>query len=149
MAPEYGCTTALFPVDQAVLDYLAMTGRDPAHVSYVREYAMAQSLWADEVARNYARELSFDLSDVGVSAAGPRRPQDKVALADVGRSFSRSAGPPDGGRRRPGRPARPADGDIAIAAITSCTNTSNPEAMLTAGLSRARPPAGAWPRRHG
>ena len=135
MAPEYGCTTALFPVDDAVLDYLSMTGRAPGHISYVRDYARAQSLWADEVARDYAQELSFDLGDVEVSAAGPRRPQDRLPVAGVGRSFRGSAGPPgeggpddrDGGRRL-------ADGDIAIAAITSCTNTSNPEAMLTAGL---------------
>ena len=129
MAPEYGCTTALFGIDEVVLDYLRLTGRD-GHIGDVADYARAQSLWADDTTREYARQLGFDLSAVQACAAGPRRPQDLLPLGQVGPSFDPGAPRREPGAGRPG----PTDGDIAIAAITSCTNTSNPEAMLTAGL---------------
>jgi aconitate hydratase len=134
MAPEYGCTTALFPVDAAVLDYLRLTGRDPQAVTRVEAYARAQGLFAEAAPAggaepDFARVLTFDLSEVGVGAAGPGRPQDRLSLSEVAGSFRALPGPAG-----PARGPHPRDGDLAVAAITSCTNTANPEAMVTAGL---------------
>jgi aconitate hydratase len=141
MAPEYGATAALFPIDDETLAYLRTTGRPSEHVELVERYARLQGLW-----REAGREPVFDalveldLASAEPSLAGPRRPQDRVPLAEVPRSFA-AAFPADrvGARaaERPGgsgeMPAL-ADGSVVIAAITSCTTTSNPSLMVGAGL---------------
>lgn len=138
MAPEYGATCAWFPIDPLTLDYLRMTGRDAAHLNLIRAYAIAQGLWqdpdrADEAALDYDEVHVFDLAEVRRSMAGPTRPDERVSLHGV----------PDTFRARlkdiaPGATASDATdidhGAVVIAAITSCTNTSNPEVMMAAGL---------------
>lgn len=130
MAPEYGSTAAFFPIDAETLRYLAASGRDAAQVALVEAYARAQGLWRSADAREpeYSSVLEFDLSSVRPCAAGPKRPQDRVELDAIGDSF-RAAFPS-------AAPAREtlSDGAVAIAAITSCTNTSNPAVMIAAGL---------------
>jgi aconitate hydratase len=144
MAPEYGATCVYFPVDRRCVDYLAFSGRDAATVALVEAYARAQGLWHDANTPTPAfdAEVSVDLSRVVRCIAGPRRPQDRVpleqaaarfrdempALARDGRSAPGRRVPLDGGQGTLG------DGDVVIAAITSCTNTSNPANMVAAGL---------------
>jgi aconitate hydratase len=139
MAPEYGATSALFPIDASTLEYLRLTGRSEAQITLVERYAKAQGLFRLEGSPEPVcdRLVEFDLSAVEPSVAGPRRPQDRVALADTERSF-RQAFPAPAERAVAvdigGTPVRLADGAVAIAAITSCTNTSNPAVMVAAGL---------------
>jgi aconitate hydratase A / 2-methylisocitrate dehydratase len=132
MAPEYGCTVAYFPVDAATIAYLRLAGRDDGECALVDAYAREQGLFAEpgEDGPGYAQIVEFDLAAVEVSAAGPARPRDRVPVGQVPATF------PGGGRAaaRPGRAARIPDGSVAIAAITSCTSTSDPEAMIAAGL---------------
>ncbi|MXZ71658.1 MAG: aconitate hydratase AcnA [Acidobacteria bacterium] len=147
MSPEYGSTVAICPIDGMTLDYLSLTGRDPARVELVEAYAKAQGLFAtpddDPV---YSDVIDFDLGAVEPSLAGPKRPQDRVPLRRAASAFAAvledlGAGP-DGGAATNGResatPGNGAgaldDGAVVIAAITSCTNTSNPSVMLAAGL---------------
>lgn len=138
MAPEYGATCGYFPVDQVTLDYLRFTGRDEETIALVRAYAQAQGLWRDDqsVEPLYTATLEFDLDSVAPTLAGPKRPQDRVALADLRAAFDAALPVGEDGREMPvegqDRPLR--QGDVVIAAITSCTNTSNPAVMLTAGL---------------
>ena len=145
MAPEYGATVGFFPVDVETLRYLRATGRDAATVQLVEDYSRAQGLFrTDEMPDPaYSDALELDLSAVEPSLAGPRRPQDRVALKDLKRTFQSAVGSfrPAGavGERAgevalDGETARLADGAVAIAAITSCTNTSNPSVMIGAGL---------------
>ncbi len=144
MAPEYGATCVYFPLDQACLDYLAFTGRDAAVVRLVRAYAEAQGLWRDgnTATPQYDAMIELDLSKVEPCLAGPRRPQERVPLGDVAAGFAREMSSlARDGRAAPGKrvaldggSATLGDGDIVIAAITSCTNTSNPANMITAGL---------------
>ncbi len=144
MAPEYGATCGIFPVDQVTLDYLRLTGRDEAQVALVREYAMKQGLWRHDGAADaaYTDVLPLDLSTVQPSLAGPKRPQDRVALGDMQKAY-REALARDQDKWKSTGPARIRDGAaefelkdgaVAIAAITSCTNTSNPAVMIGAGL---------------
>ncbi|WP_427305988.1 aconitate hydratase AcnA [Cupriavidus sp. H39] len=130
MAPEYGSTAAFFPIDAATLRYLTASGRDAAHVALVEAYAKAQGLWRAHDARDpeYSSMLDFDLSDVAPCVAGPKRPQDRVELDAICDSFRAAFSS--------GAPARDrlSDGAVIIAAITSCTNTSNPAVMIAAGL---------------
>ncbi len=141
MSPEYGSTAAIFPIDEVTLDYLRLTGRNPSQVALVEAYAKEQGLWHDpsrEAA--YSEYLELDLSTVVPSIAGPKRPQDRIQLAESQSAF-RAALP-----EYTKEPARVAEisidgesatighGAVAIAAITSCTNTSNPSVMLGAGL---------------
>jgi aconitate hydratase len=139
MSPEYGATCTMFPIDRVTLDYLRFTGRDEEHLALVEAYAKAQSLWHDPEAPEpvYSEHVSLDLSDVEPSLAGPKRPQDRVALAAAGDAFrvalehtpqSVSTEP----AAAPHHQMR--DGDVVIAAITSCTNTSNPQVLVGAGL---------------
>ena len=135
MSPEYGATAALFPVDDETLAYLRLTGRDERHVGLVEAYTKANGLWREPGrGPDFDETLELDLTTVEPTVAGPRRPQDKVRLADLRDNF-RSAFPAAVARR----PAR-VDGTtidhgaVAIAAITSCTNTSNPTVMVGAGL---------------
>jgi aconitate hydratase len=145
MAPEYGATCGFFPVDAETIRYLTLTGRDPARVKLVEAYARAQGLWHDERAADpvFTDTLSLDLATVESSLAGPRRPQDRVALSNVAKSFAaelpklaanRAAGKKGGAVKVKGTNYELSDGSVVIAAITSCTNTSNPSVMLAAGL---------------
>ncbi|MFG2075787.1 aconitate hydratase AcnA [Nonomuraea maritima] len=143
MSPEFGSTCAYFPVDEETIRYLRFTGRTPEHVALVEAYAKAQRLWhwPDDVA-DYTETVELDLGAVEPSVAGPHRPQDRVPLSKVGQRFRAEAG--DNSPPVPEQPVRehsvpePAGGlrhgVVGIAAITSCTNTSNPTAMVTAAL---------------
>jgi aconitate hydratase len=157
MAPEYGATCGFFPVDKETLRYLAFTGRDAGRVALVEAYAKAQGLWAGDSAEPvFTSALELDLASVEPSLAGPRRPQDRVKLSEAGRSFVQTlAGAlgangsgaatvmaEEGGQAPPQERAAPVeganyelkDGAVVIAAITSCTNTSNPSVLVGAGL---------------
>jgi aconitate hydratase len=167
MSPEFGPTSTLFPIDDETLAYLRLTGRAPAQVALVERYAKEQGLWRRPgVTPEFDALLTLDLGSVEPSLAGPRRPQDRVALRDLRNNF-RTAYPPvaqkeagaavavgassSGDSAAPAAPAAEAaypavrveaggssveisSGSVAIAAITSCTNTSNPTVMVAAGL---------------
>jgi aconitate hydratase len=142
MSPEYGATCTIFPIDQATLSYLHFTGRDEPHLALVEAYAKEQGLWHEPGgdAPVYSETVELDLSSVVPSLAGPSRPQDRVPLRGAGAAFRARL------EREPRRAPPPAtavgsptatglgDGDVVIAAITSCTNTSNPQVMVAAGL---------------
>jgi aconitate hydratase len=139
MSPEYGATCTMFPIDQVTLDYLRFTGRDEEHLALVETYARAQGLWHDPDVPEpvYSEYATLDLADVEPSLAGPSRPQDRVALAAAKDAFRVALDrTPDTAATEPA--AAPhhqmADGDVVIAAITSCTNTSNPQVLVGAGL---------------
>jgi aconitate hydratase len=146
MAPEYGATCGFWPIDTETLRYLAFTGRDAHQVKLVEAYAKAQGLWRDDATPDpaFTDTLELDLGTVESSLAGPRRPQDRVALSNAAQSFAaelpRLAGKTDGGAvaeravKVAGSKYELKDGHVVIAAITSCTNTSNPSVMLAAGL---------------
>ena len=182
MSPEFGSTCAIFPIDQQTVDYLELTGRPAEQVALVEAYAKEQGLWHDPAAEpRYSEQLTLDLSTVVPSLAGPKRPQDRVALTDAKESFREALGNyvqldrldedvadtfpasdpftadrENGGAGQPagppaaagtGRPSNPAQvtledgtqtsvdhGSVVIAAITSCTNTSNPSVMVGAAL---------------
>ncbi|WP_417233154.1 aconitate hydratase AcnA [Brevundimonas sp.] len=142
MSPEYGATCGFFPVSQATIDYLTATGRDKARVALVKAYAEAQGLWIDENSEDpiFTDILSLDMAEVVPSLAGPKRPQDKVALTEAAPAFETAMvdvfARPDATERFPvkGQKFDIGDGDVVIAAITSCTNTSNPSVMIAAGL---------------
>jgi aconitate hydratase len=139
MAPEYGATSVYFPIDQATLDYLQLTGRDAALIARAEAYAKAQGLWQGIDPRTadivYDAVIDFDLSVVEPCLAGPKRPEQRISLSRVPHSFTAAFGGSAAPSRNP-PPAAPslADGDVVIAAITSCTNTANPSVMLAAGL---------------
>jgi len=142
MAPEYGATCGFFPVSQATIDYLTATGRDKARVALVEAYAKAQGLWIDEGSEDpvFTDVLELDMASVVPSLAGPKRPQDKVALTEAASAFQTAladtfARPADAPRAAvEGEKFTVGDGDVVIAAITSCTNTSNPSVLIAAGL---------------
>ena len=151
MCPEYGATVAIFPIDEMTLDYLRLTGRDPAQVELVEQYAKAQGLFRTPDARDaiYSEVVDLDLSRVEPSLAGPKRPQDRVSLAKAKTAFQTALPsmqvPAKGGSgaatsaKSAVALADPAvdvldHGAVVIAAITSCTNTSNPSVMIGAGL---------------
>jgi aconitate hydratase len=142
MAPEYGATCGYFPIGQATIDYLTATGRSPERVALVEAYAKAQGLWhdADTPEPAFTDTLTLDLGEVTASLAGPKRPQDRVALIDAAPSFAAAL---ESEFAKSGEPSRTpvggeaydlGDGDVVIAAITSCTNTSNPSVLIAAGL---------------
>ena len=140
MAPEYGATCGFFPVDAETLNYLRLTGRDEQTVALVEAYTKAQGMFRDEtfVDPVYTDTLALDLGSVVPSLAGPKRPQDRVAMVDMAKAFDEALALQ--GREQqlsvpvPGQDYELTDGDVVIAAITSCTNTSNPAVMLGAGL---------------
>ena len=147
MSPEYGATCTIFPIDRATIEYLRFTGRDEEHLALVEAYAKEQGLWhtdrADEPV--YSETVDLDLSSVVPSLAGPSRPQDRVTLAGAGSAFRTALGREpraghvrgtDGSGSEPhdGGGSELHDGDVVIAAITSCTNTSNPQVLVAAGL---------------
>jgi aconitate hydratase len=138
MAPEYGATIGVFPIDSASLDYLRMTNRPPELIELVEAYARAQGLFRVDGAPEpvYSDTLSLDLSTVVPSLAGPKRPQDRINLPDVKQNFLTALGtaPKTTQIGTNGTTAPLQDGSVVIAAITSCTNTSNPSVMVAAGL---------------
>ncbi|MCX7629257.1 MAG: aconitate hydratase AcnA [Geminicoccaceae bacterium] len=142
MAPEYGATCGFFPIDRITLEYLALTGRDPAQIALVEAYAKAQGLWREPGSPDpvFTDLLELDLATVEPSLAGPKRPQDRVPLSAVAKNFEEALPSLLGGADpRAAVPVAGTDyslrhGDVVIAAITSCTNTSNPGVMMAAGL---------------
>ena len=141
MAPEYGATCGFFPVDGDTLKYLKATGRKPDRVALVEAYSKAQGLWREPGHEPiFTDVLELDISTVEPSLAGPKRPQDRVLLADAKAGFAKSA-PEIVKGAQPGHKVKVegesyelGDGDVVIAAITSCTNTSNPSVLIAAGL---------------
>ncbi|MDO7844441.1 aconitate hydratase AcnA [Sphingomonas immobilis] len=141
MAPEYGATCGFFPVDDATLDYMRLTGRSEETVALTEAYAKAQGFWrhADAPDPIFTDTLGLDVSTVVPSLAGPKRPQDKVILTEVDDTFNADlvkVYSHASAKRAPveGRDHDIGDGDVVIAAITSCTNTSNPSVLVAAGL---------------
>ena len=143
MAPEYGATCGFFPVDEETLRYLRFTGRDEHRIKLVEAYAKAQGMWRDADTPDpvFTDTLELDLGTVEPSLAGPKRPQDKILLSKAAQAFTEDALKDFTGS--PGRsisvPVKDSnyelsDGDVVIAAITSCTNTSNPSVLVAAGL---------------
>ncbi|MDB5878289.1 MAG: aconitate hydratase domain protein [Variovorax sp.] len=129
MAPEYGATTGFFPVDRRTLDYLAQTGRDAAHIERVEVHARATGLWFDPAAEPvYTRSIHVDLNAIDMHIAGPRRPQDLLGYGDARATLAALGFAPQSSDAE--LPRHP----IAIAAITSCTNTSDPRLLIAAGL---------------
>ncbi|HXE81234.1 MAG TPA: aconitate hydratase AcnA, partial [Vicinamibacterales bacterium] len=156
MCPEYGATVAIFPIDDMTLDYLRLTGRDPAQVQLVEAYAKAQGLFRTDAAPDavYSSTLELDLSTVEPSLAGPRRPQDRVPLRGAKAEFAvaldsmlktakatakgRTAADGGGVAVAEAVGTQLDHGSVVVAAITSCTNTSNPSVMIGAGLLAKR-----------
>ena len=142
MAPEYGATCGFFPIDQETINYLRLSSRPQEVVDLVEAYAKANDMWRDSGSPDpvYTDTLSLDLSDVVPSLAGPKRPQDRVAMSDMRQAFDEAlelqgrADTKDVRVPVPGTDYDLGHGDVVIAAITSCTNTSNPAVMLGAGL---------------
>jgi len=138
MAPEYGATCGFFPVDEETLKYLKFSGRDKHTISLVEHYSKDQGLWADDNII-FSDTLNLDLSKVVPSISGPKRPQDKVLLTEAAKSFSKALEENANRKNLKEEPVSGADfklkdGTIVIAAITSCTNTSNPNVLIGAGL---------------
>ena len=128
MAPEYGATAAMFAIDEQTIDYLKLTGREPAQVQLVETYARQAGLWADSLAQaEYERTLTFDLSSVVRNMAGPSNPHARLATSDLAAKGIAGAWTQGSDELMP-------DGAVIIAAITSCTNTSNPRNVIAAGL---------------
>ena len=143
MAPEYGATCGIFPIDDETLTYLRLTGRGEDDIKLVEAYAKAQGMWRhDGQEAVYTDVLSLDLGSIKPSLAGPKRPQDRVLLNDMAKNYSaafekeqttrKSAGPAK--VKQDGKEFDLKDGAVVIAAITSCTNTSNPAVLVAAGL---------------
>ncbi len=145
MCPEYGATVAVFPIDQMTLDYLRLTGREESQIALVEAYARAQGLFRTDEAPDaiYSDTIELDLGTVVPSLAGPRRPQDRVALSQAKASFASAlddlkrgvkVSPAGAGGVAVAAETQLEHGSVVIAAITSCTNTSNPSVMIGAGL---------------
>jgi aconitate hydratase len=149
MAPEYGATCGFFPVDQTTLDYMHLSGRESSHIENVKQYLTAQGLFhtSDTPVPKFTSSIKLDLNTVEPALAGPKRPQDRVNLSEMKEHWLQSLNSPSGHQGHginsennqdsshiEGRNVNLQHGDIVIAAITSCTNTSNPSVMLAAGL---------------
>ncbi len=136
MAPEYGATCAIFPIDQITVDYLAFTGRPKAQLELVEAYAKAQGIWHESGAQEpvYSEYVELDLSTVEPSLAGPKRPQDRVSLSGVRGAFKTALGRDVKTVAGKDYAQSISDGAVTVAAITSCTNTSNPSVLVAAGL---------------
>lgn len=146
MSPEFGSTAAIFPIDDITIEYLRLTGRSAGQVALVETYAKVQGLWHDPSAPDYVEPvfseyLTLDLSTVVPSIAGPKRPQDRVSLTDAKAAFDKAVSQVRTGDAKEtsyvdeaGNEVPLKDGDVVIASITSCTNTSNPSVMLAAAL---------------
>lgn len=143
MAPEYGATCGIFPVDKEVIKYLQLSGRDKEQVELVEAYAKAQDMWhdANSAHAEYSSTLELDISTVVPSISGPKRPQDRIILSEAKEKYQGLFAEMEQGREKKAVPVSTEhgdfefkDGDIAVAAITSCTNTSNPAVMIGAGI---------------
>ena len=149
MAPEYGATCGFFPVDQTTLDYMILSGRDTDHVEDVKRFMSAQGLFYEQSSTTpkFTSNLELDLRTVEPSLSGPKRPQDRVSLSEMKSHWRASLNAETGHQGHGIDPSRNSDsspiegrgcdlnhGDVVIAAITSCTNTSNPSVMIAAGL---------------
>ena len=143
MSPEYGSTCAIFPIDDETLHYLRLTGRSDEQVELVEKYAKAQGMWHDPaVSPRFSEHIELDLSTVVPSISGPKRPQDRISLSDSKNAFEKIL--PTYFTEKTGRESYPVkvgvkattikNGDVVIASITSCTNTSNPSVMIGAAL---------------
>ena len=142
MAPEYGATCGFFPVDEETLKYLKFSGRDQHTISLVEKYSKEQGLWADDDII-FTKKLNLNLSKVVSSISGPKRPQDKILLTESSKSFMMTFKENTNKTNIKeeavsGENFKLKDGDIVIAAITSCTNTSNPNVLIGAGLLAKR-----------
>ena len=150
MSPEYGSTVAICPIDEMTLDYLRLTGRDARQVALVEAYARAQGMFAAAEEPLYTDVIELDLATVEPSLAGPKRPQDRVPLHGAKAAFAGVLDELAAGRSAPANASGTSgveDGAVVIAAITSCTNTSNPSVMIAAGLVAQRAQAlGLRPR---
>src|ERR671925_442037 len=144
MAPEYGATCGIFPIDGETLDYLRLSGRPAGQIALVEAYTRAQGLWREKggLEARYSDMLELDMGTVEPSLAGPKRPQDRVGLSAVKQVYREALAPMVKDRTKSGKVTIAADGQhyelhdgaVVIAAITSCTNTSNPSVMVGAGL---------------
>ena len=144
MSPEFGSTCAIFPIDEETIRYLKLSGRDPSHIELIKEYARQQGMWrySGQPDPLYTDTLELDMGTVEPSLAGPKRPQDRIALSVADETYRKhlddmTAGRESGGNASielDGNPVELNDGAVLIAAITSCTNTSNPAVMIAAGL---------------
>ena len=141
MAPEYGATCGFFPIDDRTIEYLRLTGREDDRVALVEAYAKAQGMWRDAAAEEplFTDTLDLDMTSIEPSLAGPKRPQDRVLLADVDDQFNAELENTYKKHNDPqvavdGEDFEVGNGDVVIAAITSCTNTSNPSVLIAAGL---------------
>ena len=136
MAPEYGATCAIFPIDQITIDYLAFTGRPRTQLELVEAYAKAQGIWHEAGAAEpvYSEYVELDLATVEPSLAGPKRPQDRVSLSGVRGAFKTALGRDVKTVAGKDYAQSISDGAVTVAAITSCTNTSNPSVLVAAGL---------------
>jgi aconitate hydratase len=133
MAPEYGATCGFFPIDDETIRYLRLTGRDEQQVQLVEAYAKANGFWRTGEEPLFTDVVEINLGDIVASVAGPKKPQELVALSEVSHQFADSFAELAGHEEQRGELSF-SDGNIAIAAITSCTNTSNPAVMIAAGL---------------
>ena len=143
MSPEYGSTVAIFPIDEETIKYLELTGRSREQLALVENYAKRQGIWHDPTATpRYSEHLELDLASIVPSIAGPKRPQDRVALSDAKSAFEKSVPTylSEKSAKSPvaitvnSREGSVTHGSVVIASITSCTNTSNPSVMIGAGL---------------
>ncbi len=141
MAPEYGATCGFFPIDERTIDYLRLTGRDEDQIELVRAYCQAQGLWRDANSPDplFTDTLELDMATIEPSLAGPKRPQDRVLLSDLDDQFNEELEKTYKKHNDPRAPVEGesydvGNGDVVIAAITSCTNTSNPSVLIGAGL---------------
>ena len=143
MSPEYGSTVAIFPIDEETIQYLELTGRSREQLALVENYAKRQGIWHDPTATpRYSEHLELDLASIVPSIAGPKRPQDRVALSDAKSAFEKSVPTylSEKSAKSPvaitvnSREGSVTHGSVVIASITSCTNTSNPSVMIGAGL---------------
>ncbi len=140
MSPEYGATCAIFPIDQLTVDYLAFTGRPKSQLDLVEAYAKVQGLWHDHTATEpvYSEYAELDLSTVEPSLAGPKRPQDRVSLSGARGAFLNALGREPKEVQGVEMAEHLREGAVVVAAITSCTNTSNPSVLVCAGLVAKR-----------
>jgi len=140
MSPEYGATCAIFPIDQLTVDYLAFTGRAKDQLDLVEAYAKVQGLWHDHSATEpiYSENVELDLTSVEPSLAGPKRPQDRVSLSGARGAFLGALGREPKEVHGVDRAETLREGAVVVAAITSCTNTSNPSVLVAAGLVAKR-----------
>ncbi len=133
MAPEYGATCGFFPIDKETINYLKLTGKDQHHLEVVTKYAKKQCMWVEKNYNpDFSENIDIDLKDIEPSLAGPKRPQDKILLKNVPTEFQKINDNKTNDKNNNNKKLH--SGDVVIAAITSCTNTSNPSVMIAAGL---------------